>query len=643
MPESHHEMSRGYAEPTQAESRVVPHRRFLPVVGQRASWLVRTGVVWPLLGLWMGLAFGLAESGVQLARCYLFGPAAIGALQMNRDAAWMIGAANVVVIGVLGLALWPVGLVLRRASWWPRVGLALLMGAGFTSLVLTQRGVTLTAASLLGVGLGAVVARRVDPRGRRFVRFMVLSLPALGAIGAAVYLGHGAMGAMAERRQAAALPAPVAGAPNVLLVVLDTVRADALSSYGYDRPTTPNIDALAARGVRFADAYAAGSWTLPSHASLFTGRWPHELSARIDTPLDGTFPTIAEVAGRKGYQSAGFVANTYFCNAWYGLGRGFLRYADMEMSLRTVLGNSAIGRRVAREMDAGPNERPDAHFARKDAATINREFLDWLDDRDPARPFFSFLNYFDAHDPYLMLKEPEQAFGLRPETKAEYASLINWHHADKTHVTEREVRMARDCYDDCLAGLDREVGELMDALKRRGLDRSTWVVITADHGEQFGDHKMFGHGSSLYRTVTHVPLIVVPPVGAAVSPSVVETTVSLRDVTPTLADLLQGPDGASSPFPGQSLASYWRGDRSDASPAFTEIGDGAHKPDRGEVRAVGLVWQGHSYIRNRDGTEELYALADDPAEENNLAASAEKAEVMAAMRSQVAEHETGAP
>jgi arylsulfatase A-like enzyme len=318
----------------------------------------------------------------------------------------------------------------------------------------------------------------------------------------------------------------------------------------------------------------------------------------------------------------------------------------MEMSLRTILGNSGLGRRVAREMDAGPNERPDAHFARKDAATINREFLDWLDDRDPNRPFFSFLNYFDAHDPYLMLREPEQAFGLRPRTKAEYASLINWHHADKSHVTEREIQMARDCYDDCLAGLDRSVGDLMQELKRRGLDGSTWVVITADHGEQFGDHKMFGHGSSLYRTVMHVPLIVVPPVSEDVTkvcpPSVVGSPVSLRDLTPTLAELM-GWDGCEfySPFPGQSLFGYWTAGRATPGDVFTEIGDGAHKPERGEVRAAGMIWEGYSYIRNRDQSEELYALADDPEEEHNLAGLADVADVLGRMRARLIEHEGG--
>ena len=114
----------------------------------------------------------------------------------------------------------------------------------------------------------------------------------------------------------------------MLLVVLDTVRADRLSLYGYGRDTTPNLARLAERGVVFNEARSAAPWTLPSHASLFTGRWPHELNVSGDRPLDGTFPTLAEFLAKHGYATAGFVGNTYFCNSWYGLNRGFFHYED---------------------------------------------------------------------------------------------------------------------------------------------------------------------------------------------------------------------------------------------------------------------------------------------------------------------------
>ena len=123
-----------------------------------------------------------------------------------------------------------------------------------------------------------------------------------------------------------ALPPP--GSPNVLLIVLDTVAADHLSLHGYNRPTSPTLDELASSGIRFNSVRAASSWTLPSHAIMFTGRWPHELSANWLTPLDGVYPTLAEYLGSRGYATAGFVANHLYCASDSGLGRGFTIYRD---------------------------------------------------------------------------------------------------------------------------------------------------------------------------------------------------------------------------------------------------------------------------------------------------------------------------
>ena len=126
---------------------------------------------------------------------------------------------------------------------------------------------------------------------------------------------------------------PPPDAPNVLLIVLDTVRADHLSLYGYRRPTSPTLERLARRGVRFDEARATAPWTLPSHASLFTGRWPHELGVKWLTPWRGNDPTLAEYLGSRGYATAGFVANTLYCSYDSGLGRGFTRYDDYILDL----------------------------------------------------------------------------------------------------------------------------------------------------------------------------------------------------------------------------------------------------------------------------------------------------------------------
>ena len=141
---------------------------------------------------------------------------------------------------------------------------------------------------------------------------------------------------IAQRREEAR-PLPAKAAANVLLVVLDTVGADHLSLHGYARPTSPTLEELASRAIRFDRAQAPSSWTLPSHASMFTGMWPHELSVGWLTPLDRASPTLAEYLGTRGYATAGFVANLSYCATDSGLGRGFATYQDYIFPRLTAL------------------------------------------------------------------------------------------------------------------------------------------------------------------------------------------------------------------------------------------------------------------------------------------------------------------
>jgi hypothetical protein len=148
------------------------------------------------------------------------------------------------------------------------------------------------------------------------------------------------------REGARALPPP--GSPNVLLIVLDTVRADHLSVYGYGRSTTPNLEILARGGVRFNRARAAAPWTLASHATMFTGLWPHELGSRWMHPMRGDVPTLAEHLGSSGYATAGFVGNTFYCAYDSGLDRGFTHYRDYPVNWVSAL-------RTAKLLDLGFN------------------------------------------------------------------------------------------------------------------------------------------------------------------------------------------------------------------------------------------------------------------------------------------------
>ena len=149
---------------------------------------------------------------------------------------------------------------------------------------------------------------------------------------------------------------------NVVLVVMDTVRADHLGLYGYRRKTTPNLERLAARGIRYDQARATAPWTLPSHVSMFAGLWPHQTGVGENRPLGTTYPTIAEFLAARGYLTAGFVANTYFCNSWYGLARGFEHYEDfydedLVVSVTETLRCSALGRYLVSLMQLPAEKR----------------------------------------------------------------------------------------------------------------------------------------------------------------------------------------------------------------------------------------------------------------------------------------------
>jgi arylsulfatase A-like enzyme len=268
---------------------------------------------------------------------------------------------------------------------------------------------------------------------------------------------------------------------------------------------------------------------------------------------------------------------------------------------------------------------------RKDAAAINREFTGWLAHRrDPRRPFFAFLNYYDAHAPYLPPEGTRFRFGPGPRTVTDFMVLVEqWKTLDKLRLSQYFVDLIQDSYENCIAYLDGKLAELFDDLKRRGALEQTVVIITADHGEELGDHDLFEHGESLYRPEIRVPLVVLLPARNHAS-VVVRETVSLVDLPATITDLTSLSAGA--PFPGQSLARLWDDSASDVR-AASEPRDAIAEltepnptdPSRGRSPAVrgplvSLARSEYVYIRNeRDGHEELFCDRDDPLEFFNRA------------------------
>jgi len=576
--------------------------------------------------VWFGLAFGFLELALLNLRVWVQDD---GLYLRSRHFVWMVPASVLILFTVMGIAAVPLANLFGRRGHRLVLGACLFLGC-FGQFMLV-RGLNSVACALLAGGVAhrgsAWLAARPEGLRRWVRRGGPVLATALIALAALAFLRD----VRASGYREGAGEALAGKNPNVLLIVLDTVRADRLSLYGHFRDTTPNLKRWAERGVRFDQARVAASWTLPSHASMFTGRWPSELDVEREGWLDGAHPTLAERLRDSGYATAGFVANPFFCGWESGLSRGFQSYADYPITPGEVLRSSSVGWFLARgerkiqfllgrDVDSGAARDIDLDFSRKDAREVNREFLSWLS-RNGSRPFFAFLNFFDAHDPYLLPGGAVPRFRTEPLAPAEIALLRDWVRLDKTTVGPDEAKLAIDAYDDCLAELDHQIGALLDALEARGVLDETLLIITSDHGEQFGEHDRFGHGLSLYDEETRVPLLIALP-GRVPAGRVIDAPVSLADLPATVLDLLGL--SADSPFPGGSLASTWSESPRPISPAYSElrgrIDEGALKKDRDRARSwESIVVNGFSYIRRGDGRQMLHDLAADPGQTNDLA------------------------
>jgi arylsulfatase A-like enzyme len=567
------------------------------------------------LALWLGIVVGLAEVGELIAVRRITRAITSETLRTNWHYAWMVPASYVILFGALGLLLGGLACV-SRGRFGYRAAIFALSLAAALPLVMAIPGLHWLAVLVLAVGVSARVGSWLAARPGGLCRLVQWTLPVLAIATACLVARCWWTVSTAERRALAALPEPAPRVPNVLLIVLDTVRFDGVFPEAPARDPTPFLTWLSGRGVRFDEARSTAPWTLPSHASMFTGQWPHRMTAALGRPLDAAHTTIAEYLSERGYTTAGFVGNACVANAWYGLDRGFARYEDfyenttvtgLEVLRSSRLGSaflmSKIGQKVIRWMVTPPK-----YVYRKSAAMINRDALAWLDRKRSDRPFFMFLNYFDAHDPYVP----------PPGTPLTYTRADP---NDHRPMSER----ARDMYDDCLAYLDDQLERLFGELERRGVLHNTLVIVTADHGEEFGEHELMGHGVSLYRQEMHVPLVVLLPSGAGRGLKVTGS-VSLREIPATIAEYAGPPNNSS--FPGESLARYWRSDAGPPSdtPILAEVDqdigllkDLQRAPNnRGPVKSV--ITDGHVFIRNGDGGEELYDLDDDLGETTNEAA-----------------------
>lgn len=339
-------------------------------------------------------------------------------------------------------------------------------------------------------------------------------------------------------------------------------------------------------------------------------------------------PTVARYLASKGYQTAGFAANTNCCTYESGLDRGFLHYEDYATGPSSFLTRTVPGKWILQETlhrIGWYHAEKWAALESREASAVNDAFLTWLDRRRTDRPFFTFLNFFDAHDPFIPPDDFMGRFGVRPRTSRDYRLLTEYLALDKQEFSLRDMGMIRDCYEDCIAYLDAELGRLLDELGRRGLLADTDIIVTSDHGETFGDHGLVGHSYSVNLDEVGVPLVILS--AEAPGGRMVDQPVSLRDLPATIVDRLGL--ASDSPFPGRSLAAVWKDSASTStaplvSPAFSERlarnttlpgPDPSGTPPEFEMS---IVADGYHYIREGSGGERLYNLNTDYAEFDNL-------------------------
>jgi arylsulfatase A-like enzyme len=388
--------------------------------------------------------------------------------------------------------------------------------------------------------------------------------------------------------------------------MVDTLRADHLSCYGYTGGTTPRIDGLARDGLRFANAFSQASWTRPSVATILTGLYPssHGAVHKADA-LPDRVDTLAEQLQRGGYRTVGF-ANNANVSPVFNFQQGFDEYRYLapdlffhadEQAAQLALYN---GLRLVRERFLA--RRVDVRNYYHPAEDVSEAVRRWLDGGGAgAQPFFLFLHYMDPHDPYM----------AHPFDGEGYARVAN------PNPPAGLAEQYRRLYDGEIAYLDVHLGALFDELEKRGLYDKTLVVLTADHGEEFQEHGGWWHGTTLYDEQVQVPLIV-KPAGRAGGGRLVEELATSLDVAPTIlaAAGLPRPDtlqGHALPLDGG------------APPA--RQGVFAEEDLEGNVLQAVRTLEWKLVIANPGNPrglapEELYDLGRDPGERANVVASA---------------------
>lgn len=403
--------------------------------------------------------------------------------------------------------------------------------------------------------------------------------------------------------------------PNIILIVMDTARADHMSCYGYHRDVTPNIDEFAESATFYSKVMASCSWTLPSHASLFTGKDPfmhgaHNVEGdgrqRYDNlnGLDERHLTLAEALKQSGYKTAALIANDCYFLPRFQLDQGFETYF----------------------VKGGYSPEHNEHI------------FAWLDS-SATEPFFLFINYFDTHVIYNT--EPRPGFLPEPavhdngELYAELRTKI----MGRAEYSQELRQKVIDQYDTAFANLDEQIGLLFTELKKRGLYENSMIVLTSDHGEAFGRHEgIFAHGLDVYQELLWVPLIIKAP--GRSEHRVDNELITLSDIPQMIfAEIPRVvPDDVQDEFPNKPGDHLVIGENYYARPKHR------HHPQWGKyydrIRTAVYDWP-YKFIQSTDGNVELYHLENDPKEQDNLVT--ELPEVARKMLDELVEYKQSRP
>ena len=434
--------------------------------------------------------------------------------------------------------------------------------------------------------------------------------------------------------------------PNIVLIVLDSLRARNVSCYGYPRQTTPNIDAFAREAVLYSNFLAPGNWSLPSHASLLTGLYPsrhgaHRLATREPGAPRGAGllaperHTLAEILSDDGYATALISANFAVLSRFLGLQQGF-RYAEALPAAR--VSSRPLLLRVRQRLPAWRLLRPALEWLAtpyRPAEEITDSSRAWIRSGPrPGQPYFLLVNYMDAHQPNVPRGRFSDLFAAEPRTsQASRQGLPPEAHrgvaTGQRQVSPGEARHLVGLYDAAVAYMDSHVGRLLDFLRGRPDYSNTWIFITSDHGEALGEHQSLDHGLTLYQEILHVPLLVRYPDGWGATPGSRDASPAQSvDIVPTVLQAL----GIAAPTPLDGVPLDGRR-KVMLAEGFPEVWPAQGLSLRHGGGSFALIVGGLKYLRNDDATEELFDLNRDPLEQRNLAETMPDA--VARLRSQL--------